>query len=96
MLKIHKIQKHAELENVMTLQRNSYPMASRAELDIPPTPSDPGGEPAVIPYSPLRAGIACDNAPAVGGACHDVHPRSSERVEQTLRAIHNAPQKEIR
>ena len=47
------LRKNAELENVTILQRNNYAMASRAELDIPPTPSDPGGEPAVIPYSPL-------------------------------------------
>ena len=39
------------VENYILL-RNNYPIDSRAELDIPHRPSDPVGEPTVIPYTP--------------------------------------------
>ena len=42
------LRKNVELENAMILQRNNYPIGSRAELDIPHTPSNPGGNPQLF------------------------------------------------
>ena len=44
------LRKNVEWNNAIILQRNNYPLGRRAELFNPYTPSDPGGQPTVIPH----------------------------------------------